>query len=119
MVNRFDEEPTLYTRALQIWQILISKATNRQTLTYGELAGILEFGGASVLGRFLDPVMRYCRINELPSLTIIVVNQETGQPGTGLSAIDDHNRAREEVFNYDWFGIFPPTPAEFETAHRK
>ena len=66
MVNRFDEHPTLYTRTLQIWQILISKASNRQTLTYGDLAEALQFGGANVLGRFLDPVMRYCRSNDLP-----------------------------------------------------
>ena len=46
MTRYFKDNPTLYTRALQIWQILIAKAENRQTMTYGALAHALGFRGA-------------------------------------------------------------------------
>ena len=121
MVKLFSEQPTLYPRALQIWQILISKATNRQTLTYTELAKTMHLGGPFgplSLKNYLDPVMSYCQVNNLPPLTIIVVNKATGEPGSGLSGLNNLNKDREAVFNYDWFGIIPPTPTEFEATHK-
>ena len=119
MIRYFKDNPTLYTHALQIWQILIAKAENRQTMTYGALAHALGFGGAQVMGTFLDPVMCYCRDNKLPPLTILVVNSETGEPGSGLTGINQMNIQREFVFKYNWYGLVPPTPKEFEEIHRK
>ena len=120
MIKRFDDDPTRYTRALQIWQILIAQAVcSEQTITYGALAKILGFKGAGTLGNFLDPVMRYCREKGLPPLTVIVVNQETGKLGPGLPGIVDRNTDQDRVFNYPWFSIIPPTPQEFEEAHKK
>lgn len=121
MIKRFDEDPTSYTRALQIWQILIAQATNRQTTTYGALARTMGYQtrGAQFLTNLLEPVMRYCQENVLPPLTIIVVNQQTGKPGVGLSSLVDLNADREKVFNYPWFTIYPPTLEEFEEAHRR
>ena len=119
MVRRFDENLTLYYRALQIWQILVSKASNRQSMTYGNLSDMV--GGSVIpidMGRHLNPIMRYCQINGLPPLTILVVNQGTGEPGQGLSSINALNMDREKVFNYGWFGIVPPTLEEFERADR-
>ena len=49
MVRKFSDEPILPLRALQIWQILISAAHNRQILTYGMLARMLGYEGAGVL----------------------------------------------------------------------
>ena len=46
-------------RAMQIWQILISKADNESTITYGELADYLGFKGAGVFAQLLDCIMRY------------------------------------------------------------
>ena len=102
-------------RALQIWQILVCKAGNRQTMTYGELASILGFKGAQVLGKFLEYILRYCEKNQLPSLTVLVVNQETGLPGSGFPPEDLHSE-RERVFRFDWFGLVPPTPKDFAEA---
>ncbi len=119
MVRRFDENPTLYYRALQIWQILVSKASNRQSMTYVNLSDMV--GGSVIprdMGRHLNPIMRYCQINGLPPLTILVVNRRTGEPGQGLSSINALNMDREKVFNYGWFGIVPPTLEEFERADR-
>ena len=80
MVKLFNDNSTHATRALQIWQILIAKASNRQTLTYGMLAQLLGFKGADVLAPILGHIMFYCQQNNLPPLTVIVVNQKTGLP---------------------------------------
>jgi hypothetical protein len=118
MATFFDEGPTHATRALQIWQILISAAHNRQTLTYGRLAAMLHFKGADVLATPLGHITHYCQQNGLPPLTVLVVNQETGLPGEGLIGAD-LNADREKVFSYKWFGVFPPTPEELRVAYRR
>jgi hypothetical protein len=38
MVERFDDAPTNFDRAMQIWQVLVCKAHNRQTATYEMLS---------------------------------------------------------------------------------
>jgi len=116
MVKHFDDDPTWASRAVQIWQILVCRASNRQTLTYGMLAATLGFGGAGTLAHFLGHIMHYCRLNGLPPLTVLVVNQETGLPGEGLVGAD-LNADRERVFRYDWFGVVPPTPEELAAAY--
>ena len=35
----FEEDSTVYNRALQIWRMFIGMAHNRQTTTYGALTG--------------------------------------------------------------------------------
>ena len=117
MLRTFDENPTAADRALQIWLILIGRAANRQTLTYGMLADLLGFGGAGTLGMMLAPVLFYCDANRLPPLTSLVVNQETGLPGDGIG-IDpkDLNRVREAVYRYEWHKLVPPTVAELNEA---
>ena len=117
MVKRFDENSTAASRGLQIWLVLIGKAGNRQIMTYGMLAGTLGFkNGAGVLANLLGHVMYYCQQNGLPPLTVLVVNQDTGLPGAGLKGID-LNAGREEVFNFDWYSIVPPTVEQLATAY--
>ena len=67
----FEEDSTVYNRALQIWIVFIGMAHNRQTTTYGALARTLGYTspGAQFMPRLLDPVMRYCHENFLPPLT--------------------------------------------------
>jgi putative restriction endonuclease len=67
--------------------------------------------GAGTLSQPLDLLMRYCDQKGLPPLTVLVVNQETGQPGLGLSTLEELNRDRERVFNYAWFQL-PPLLAD-------
>jgi putative restriction endonuclease len=116
MVKRFADNPTLPSRALQIWQILVGKAHNRQTMTYGQLADLLGFAGAGVLGNHLGVIMFYCEKHDLPPLTVLVVNQESGLPGLGLTSTTDLHADRERVFNYPWYDLYPPTPDEFKAA---
>jgi len=110
-MNRFDEAHRNTARALQIWQILIGLASNRQTITYGQLANLMGMGGAGVLAAMLDPVRLLCDANGLPPLTILVVNATTGLPGNGLPQAE-LQAERERVFRQDWYAIYPPSEAE-------
>src|SRR5260370_4568731 len=109
-ITRFAENPTVETRALQIYHILIGAASRRETLTYGGLATKLGFRGAGVMASFLEPIMRWCRNNGLPALTAIVVNQDTGIPGHGLTTVPggDFPAEQQLVFPFDWYAIQPP-----------
>jgi hypothetical protein len=119
VVRRFDDEPTLAARALQIWQILIGKSHNRQSVTYKILSKLLGYGGSGVLSRQLGHIMFFCAQNDLPPLTSIVVNEKTGLPGEGIELKGDLNVVREEVYNYDWYGLCPPSVKDLEDAWAK
>lgn len=118
MARRFDESSTHASRSLQIWLILIGAAHDRRTLTYGILAKTIGFKGAGTLAQPLGHVMHYCRRNGLPPLTVLVVNQETGLPGEGLTETD-LNADREAVFGFDWYALVPPSPEELGAAFRE
>jgi putative restriction endonuclease len=91
---------------LQIWQLLIGAARLRQTLTYKLVAETIGMG-AGTMSQPLELIMRFCEREQLPPLTVLVVNQETGRPGSGLSTLEEINRDRECVFNYEWFRMTP------------
>ncbi len=99
---------------MQIWQILISAAHNRQILTY-KIVGKFTGMGSGTQAQTLDMIMRYCKRNALPPLTSLVVKKTTGRPGAGLTTVVDLDRDREKVFAYNWFGHPPVTIADFET----
>lgn len=105
-------------RALQIWQILISAAHNRQVLTYGLLAKMVGYGGGGVFAAQLGHIAFYCEQQKLPPLTCLVTNEKTGHPGSGMPIHDSISR-REEVFAYDWFGWVPPDPDDLHKAFEK
>jgi len=109
---------TRYERASQVWSLLVVAALERKTYRYGKVADILGFGGAGVLAPILGCIMWYCQENNLPPLTVLVVNAETGLPGEGLTTLEDVNRDREAVFAYDWFSIEPPQNTDFEAFDR-
>ena len=114
MPEYFSDNATRSYRAAQIWQILVSKAYNRQTATYGEIAELLGYKGAGVLDETLGHILHYCRQEGLPPLTVLVVNQGTGLPGQNLT--EDMNAAREDVYNYWWYDVIPPSPDELSEA---
>ena len=98
---------------MQIWQILISAAHNRQILTY-KIVGKFTGMGAGTQSQTLDMIMRYCKRNKLPPLTSLVVKKTTGRPGSGLTTVVDLDRDREEVFAYNWFRRLPVTLDDLE-----
>ena len=109
---------TRYQRSSQIWSLLICAARERKIYTYGKVADILGFGGAGVMAPLLGCIMWFCEENGLPPLTVLVVNQETGLPGEGLSTLEEVNRDREAVFKFNWFTLEPPQNADFESVDK-
>lgn len=109
---------TRYERASQVWSMLICAARERRSYRYGDVAEILGFGGAGVLAQILGCIMWYCEEQELPPLTVLVVNQDSGLPGEGLTTLEEVNEDREAVFNYDWFDVRPPQNKDFERVDR-
>ena len=101
-------------RAMQVWQILIGAAHNRQTLTYGQVANHLGFEGAGVLAQILGCIMGYCDAKTLPPLTCLVVNQTTGLPGAGLTTVENLPKDREAVYNHNWFAMYPVQISDFQ-----
>jgi hypothetical protein len=99
--------------ALQIWQILISAAHNRQTLTYEMLGEMINLPHYS-LGHPLDRVQNHCRSNDLPPLTSLVVSKDTGRPAGGYEPVIDDNADRESVFAFDWYKERPRQVADFD-----
>ncbi|MEQ7870448.1 hypothetical protein V6R97_07320 [Chromohalobacter salexigens] len=109
---------TRYQRSSQIWSLLICAARERKSYTYGEVADILGFGGAGTMAQFLGPIMWFCEDNDYPPLTVLVVNADTGMPGSGLSTLEEVNVDREDVFAFDWFDLEPPQCETFRNSDR-
>ena len=100
-------------RARLVWQALVACAAERKTLTYGLLADMLETHPRALIGP-LEFVMQYCSGRGLPPLTVLVVNQETGIPGSGLTTVEDLAKDREKVFGVNWRVLLPPTEDDFK-----
>ena len=101
-------------RALKIWQVLISQARHRQTITYRGLAREIEEEGIDqrILGPFLDGVSEYTIKVRNVDLTALVVREHEGRPGS-LRGIQDWDAEREGSYNINWYGVTPPTPQDF------
>jgi hypothetical protein len=105
-------------RALQAWQYLIAKANNRQIAQYEELCELMEYTDTRPVTPALGCIMFYCAQNKLPPLTLIVVNR-AGVPGEGFTTEQQENyhQRREDVFNFPWYRLLPPSVSEFREAY--
>lgn len=115
-MQKYSELKMPGARAEQIWPILIGLAYDRRTITYGGLAEVLGFEGAGVFSGILGQIMHWCAANDVPPLTILVVNSKSGLPGDGLTTPDDLNADREVVFGYDWYDLVAPRAADLAAA---
>lgn len=108
-------------RAIQAWQILISKGMNRQTLTYEGLSALM-YGkhAAGVLSQILGHLAFYCEDNHLPPLTTLVVAKGEGKPGDRIpvepAKIDAE---RESVYHFDSYNLHTPSETDLAEAYRK
>lgn len=101
-------EMSTYERAIQIYQILIGAAHNRQVLTYpiiSKMIGVPQQGLAPHLGH----LMHYCDREGLPPITVLVVQKDSGKPGVGFTTFEDLHRDRERVFAHNWYRMKPLT----------
>jgi hypothetical protein len=104
-------------RAAQIWAVLAWAARNRQNMTYGQLSQVTgAFTGG--LGAWLEPIQSYCIKNKLPPLTILVVQQESGMPGSGFTgaSASELATAQAKVFAFDWLVHGNPGPEKLDQA---
>ena len=105
-------------RAAQIWPLLTFAASMRMTLTYGRLAQLIG-GMPPGLGRWLEPIQSYCLINDLPPLTVIVVSDVDGMPGSGFVGAADVPEAQARVFKEEWTRRSVPSAAILADAVAK
>jgi hypothetical protein len=109
---RYSELRTRAARAQQTFLFLREKARNRQIVTYKLVGDHMGYHGAGVLAQTLDVVQTWCEEDGHPPITALVVNKTTGAPGVGFRGGRHIDQIREEVFQYDWHDIVPPTIEE-------
>ncbi len=116
-----------FHRAAQLWSVLLLAARDQKILSYTTARHLTGLATPAVGPIGLGPIFWYCIEHKLPWLTVLVVREETGLPGTGFM-----NAAKEKfgdppnifqlqsrVFVYDWFKNPTPTPHDFEIAANK
>jgi hypothetical protein len=83
----------------------------------GQLIGVPSAG----LGQLLEPIPSYCLSEGLPPLTILVVQKDSGMPGSGFtgSSASQFAQSQAEVFDKDWLKHGNPQPEKFESAVQK
>lgn len=106
-----------FERAAQIWAVLGWAASHRQTMTYQQLGQAVGMPPAG-LGGMLDPIQAYCVARKLPPLTVLVVQKDTGLPGSGFTAAQAVQVASDQarVFDFDWLAHGNPQPEGFAAA---
>lgn len=92
-----------------LWSLLVQAAKDEKTLTYSELAPLIDTNPLSV-GKGLGPILYYCLDNRLPPLTVLVIGKTSGVPGTGFIAwdIDDLPEAYKQVYTFNWDAVQNP-----------
>ena len=130
--RRFRRGDPRYVQAQRVWLILTAhimmegrwrrrqdrKPRRKELLmTYGDLAqrmGMDRKAGVTLVIP-LGIVGEYCRMNDLPTLNSIVVNQDTGVPGDHVLVRDGKTYGEEqrEVMRMNWFAYRVPTAGTF------
>lgn len=90
---------------------------NRQSLTYSQVSTLIGDPRSGV-SRMLEPIQSYCTLQGLPPLTLLVVQQESGLPSSGLSGASAGDLASTQmrVFGVVWLARGNPNPDAFESA---
>jgi hypothetical protein len=101
-------EELQHGRATVIWDVLISRAANKQTLTYKALSEEVNVHHRA-LRHALEVIQEFCQTNKLPHLTALVVNSTTGVPGAGNN-LDDSQLEKEyqRIYIFNWAGMLNP-----------
>ena len=95
--------------AIKAWKTLTNNAQKSKLITYEDLAEILKIHHRPIR-LILDLIQTYCIDENLPPLTILVVNKSSGLPGAGFTAWDnrDLQRGRMSVNEFDWTKLANP-----------
>lgn len=100
--------------ALRAYLVLIGMAARRETATYAQLDEKIKRGGAMLQAALLGHLMRWCKKNDLPALTSLIVEHESGLPSSGLTTVEAEKvpAERQKVYRHDWYSHLPPTIQE-------
>jgi len=104
--------PNQEQRAAYAWDILTDIARRRETIRYRELSDAIGMSHHRPLRYVLGYIQNYCLEDNLPPLTILIVNGN-GRPGSGFIAWDvDHiEEGLDEVYEFIWESV--PNPFEY------
>lgn len=96
-------------RAFLMWPILTNYAKKNKTISYRELARQMNIHWRPIR-YILSPIQNFCMKNELPPLTILVLNKLTSLPGDGFIAYDIENSQDgiNKVYAFNWDSIANP-----------
>lgn len=95
-------------RAARAWPILVERARQRTLITYGDLGALIGVHPRA-LRYVLGVLQDYCMAEQLPPITILVVNK-AGMLGDGFIAFDrdDLGSGRQQVYAKDWAALENP-----------
>ena len=108
-------------KRLKTWDILTDCAKNGEYITYGEIGKKVDVIAVNVGVHLLKPIIQYCHTNDLPLLTVIVINKKTRRANykDGVNVIlkrdgkrtierDEESEKIEQVYRFDWTTITNP-----------
>lgn len=99
-------------KAYRAWSVLTQMAKSGNTVSYEQLGGEIGVDNPRNVRLALGPIQDYCRIAELPPLTILVVSSTTRKPGSGFT--EGVEQGLKKVQDFDWES--EENPFEFSVA---
>jgi len=123
-VKRFGAGDRVFVQAQQVWIILVAHVMSSardpkspSIIPYGKLAKKMDKDprAGRNLRTALGIVGAYCKINNLPTINSIVVNEKTGVPGEHVVLRDGRSILEEqsEVMKQNGFTFRVPTTGTF------
>lgn len=100
-------EVNQFERAFHMWDELIMLASQKNSVTYKQLAQRLGLHHR-VLRYPLELIQNHCLEAHLPALTVLVVNSYSGKPGAGFTAHSDVGASTRKVLEYSWTKVGNP-----------
>ena len=115
--------------AAAYYPILIDLAKHKHCLTYGELVknakkmyphkDYVQNAIAVSTGRKLDVVRIFTSERELPDVTSLIINKSEGECGTWFTDHFDPEKARSEVYSYDWSEVSSEFDLYIDTVEKQ
>ena len=102
-----------WDNVIEVYEILVSTATDRGTTHYKYIGDQVGASARAVDGLYLVPIYEYCKANNFPNLTSIVVKKGTDEPGAGWASKRTLKSDRVEVYAFPWRDYASPTAEDF------
>ena len=119
-LRRTSEHRTRPYQAYMAWVILIGAAMHKSYLTYAELAKALGYSerAANTLSDVLDHIYAFCKVHDLPLLTVLVEGDQSGRPNAADGLYHDPSAERRRVHKFNWYDVHPPSAEALAESYR-